>query len=222
MKLEIFSKDKPKVIHLFSNDIIDILDTLENDYEIKYIDKIILTNTLVIWDSKDVIKLKRNIERLENFTSSKIRVENLSKYFFDLILEGKIGDVFGAIDSLNIQNKFSRIDGYIKNDIRLIHDISSNNTSRCDINKSMIIRYLSDNNFDMNYSNVFDTLRRDIKKTELRKFLPKLFKEIYGYPPEDAIYTSSKDKLNLNSIDDNLIKTLDDEMRDSFGLRRRR
>jgi len=212
MKLKIYS----------NNEIKDILDTLETDLEIKHINKVKLTITLVKGRSSKIKQLESNIDRMESCTSSKMCIKDIKQLYFDVEIEGKLGDVFGTITALNIQNEFTRIDIYTKNDLGLIRELTSNGQFRIDINRSLILRYMSEKNSNMNINTVFDILRKDIKRVELRKMLPDIFEEIYGYPPEKAIFTSTKDKLNLNSIDDKLVVTIDDELRERLGVRRRR
>ena len=222
MKLKIYSNNEIKDIDIFNYDIIDILDTLETDLEIKHINKVKLTITLVKGRSSKIKQLESNIDRMESCTSSKMCIKDIKQLYFDVEIEGKLGDVFGTITALNIQNEFTRIDIYTKNDLGLIRELTSNGQFRIDINRSLILRYMSEKNSNMNINTVFDILRKDIKRVELRKMLPDIFEEIYGYPPEKAIFTSTKDKLNLNSIDDKLVVTIDDELRERLGVRRRR
>ncbi len=213
MKLTVYSKDKVRDIDIFTYNVIDIINSLENDFEIKHIDKVKLIVTLVSKGDKSIRKLEREMDKITSCSSAKMDIKKTSKFFFDFILEGKLGDVFGAIFALDISHLFTRLDTYMRNDIKLIKILAYNGNLRFDHNLSLIIRFLSEKNSNMNYNSVYDILRRDIKKTELRKFLPDLFKEIYGFPMEKAVFTSTQDKLNLNSLDDNIIAEIDSDLR---------
>ena len=222
MKLKVSSKDNIKQLDIYTYDVGNVINLLENDIELCDIHKVELTITYIYNTKNNINKLKNDIERFDSCVSANIKLGTVNKYTFDIIFNGKLGDVFGALRVLGLNEKFTRIDAYIKNDINLIKELLGGRQHRVDTNRSLIIKLLSECNGNLGYNTVFDILRRDFGKVELRKVLPEFFKESYGFAIENAKYQGSHNKLDLNVISDKVISDIDEEMRSALGLRRRR
>jgi len=217
MRIKIYSKDGTKLINVFTWNVLEIIHSIEHDFELKHIDKIQLDIDIVFKNNIKIRELESNIESVKYTTSASMKILDIKSMYAIFSIKGKLSDVFGVTESLGIPTKFTLLSSYMSNDVEIIKFLIGNDDrrgNRVDIMHSLIIRYLSEKNSNMDYNTVWDILRKDIKKTELRNLLPTLFTEIYGHTIDKSIYTSSNNKLNLNSIDDEVIKDIDINLRE--------
>jgi len=211
MKLKIFTKGKVGNLDIFTYLLRDITTEIQKTLELKDIITTRLIIPLVMTENSDLKRLTNEIEDYSLLSDIKMKIENITKMGFELILDGKLGDILGAILTLDINKRFKRLDIYIREDINMIKDLLGKHSNRFDTGRSLIIKYLSINNGNLSFNDVYRVLQREYKKTELRKFLPDIFKEVYGFSMEEAKYSATVNKLDLESIDDTELKSMEDD-----------
>ena len=211
MKVKVHTSNDIKEIDIFSYAVGDILDIIEKDVELKYIRKVELILTLVPNDLSKLEELKRMVARIQKGSSVFVEFGHLKDYMFSIKFEGMIVDVISMISLLCIYNDFERVDTYIKTDCDMIKNLLKESNERFDMNFSLVLRYISERNGNENINTVFEMLKHDFKKKELKEILSIVFKKIYGVSKEEAKYQTSNDKLDLGSIDDKKLKEMEDE-----------
>ena len=172
-----------------------------------------------VYSNNKINELRNTIEEISNCTTTSILIENVTKYTFDIIIEGKLLDVFSMFHNLGLITQYTKLRIYLENDIQLLDTLLNKTKMKGDLSKSLIIRFLSEKNGNVNYNYVFDVLRGDIGKGDLSKFLPLIFKEIYGKEHFNIKFNNMDiDKLTLKNIDDVNLKKIDSELRTKLNL----
>lgn len=208
MILRIKDKDGIKEIKVFSLSLSDNKDifkysTLLNNVELQV--------DLINDDKEKYYELEANIKKFTPFTSVKIEIKPKHLYSFILILKGRLCDVFGMLINLQIKDGFEPENYYLKQDLNLIkYLLNRKEIGDFSLSESLILRFLSEQNAELSYPTIYDILKRDFKKSELKRLLPELFKKVYGFGIEEVKLSDlNLDKMNLDYIHTSVIRELE-------------
>ena len=153
---------------------------------------------------------------LNTMSNTMVSIDKNSMYQFRISISGKPADTLAIFDMFGVNHVYHRLYTTMSADLNMIGNVTSESHKSFDYNYSLIIRYLSDRNGNVNNRFVYDTLLTYGGSEEVSTLLNTIFKNIYGTSINDAKLPSNGDKMSLNNIDDEKVEELKSKMADDI------
>ena len=188
------------------------IDYYLKDIDLDKIERVIAKENF-IYTKDELDRLRKNIVDISNCTETSISIEDVTEFSYKLVIEGKLLDVFSMFYNLGMHT-VSKVSVYIANDYNLLDTLINKVKMKGDYNKSLIIRFLSEKNGNSSHEYIYRILHDEISKVDIKKMLPNMFTKIYGIKYTDYKPDISVDKLSLNNINNDNLKSIDAELKE--------
>jgi len=218
MKIKVYLINDSHIKEITTNkhNAISILNDELSEIDASKIDKIEVRERYV-YSNTELDNLRKKIVDYGECSSASISIENATSHSFDIIIEGKILDVFSLIYYLRINHEFSKLSSYLENDYYILDTLLNGVKSKGDVNMSLVLKFLSSHNGNDPPSIVYEILKNDLNKKALKQFLPNMFKNIYGISHSEFKLEEDIDKLTLRNLDIKKFNDLGEELKILVG-----
>lgn len=169
----------------------------------------------------------RFIDNIGEWSSLKLKLQNITNYQITLSIIGKMYDVLSFVKAIGNDFEVSFVSNFIKNELKLISHIAKNvrsgrnnwfpppaNISGSGI-KSLVIELISSHNLNLSTNDILQELA-NVNGDRLLDILGNAFREVYGldWDKVKTLDSKKKEKMNWESLDNEFFNGINDEYRE--------